>query len=240
MSDTAPSGRPASRREGSSACSMMAFAVPRASLPMRKTTVLPPRSTPVASASTFGLPSKTKPTMPSAAPTRSTDQPSWSIVSRIAPRWLAAGIQTRSPSIMPSRNFWLATRRVVDRPFAFAVLTSASFAAKILAQIASSSKRLAKLSKNFEICSSETPPILAKAASARPTAAAVTCRSLAGRCRTWPVSSTTRTASPGWNFLATSSVILTKRSPPTRMRSPAATESSWKMPVVGDAGFLLG
>ena len=55
---------------------MIASAVPRASDPMRMTTVLPVRSTPVASAKTLGRPSKTKPTTPSGARHASTDH--WS------------------------------------------------------------------------------------------------------------------------------------------------------------------
>ena len=61
----APAAAPLRRARASSACSWMAMAVPSASRPMRKTTVLPPRSTPVASAKTFGRPSNTNPITPS-------------------------------------------------------------------------------------------------------------------------------------------------------------------------------
>ena len=60
-----PAGRPAAASAGTTACVMIARAVPSASLPMRNTTVLPVRSTPVASANTFGRPSNTNPTTPS-------------------------------------------------------------------------------------------------------------------------------------------------------------------------------
>ena len=64
---------------GSSASAARARAVPSASEPMRKTTVLPPRITPAASAKTLGRPSNTKPTTPSGAVTCSTVQPACSI-----------------------------------------------------------------------------------------------------------------------------------------------------------------
>ena len=68
-STAAPSGSPAWASAGSSAWATIARAVPSASEPMRKTTVLPARITPVASAKTLGRPSKTKPTGPSGAMT---------------------------------------------------------------------------------------------------------------------------------------------------------------------------
>src|SRR5690554_2418566 len=60
-SDTAPSRRPAAAIAGSRACSAIARAVPRASEPIRNTTVFLERSTPVASANTLGRPSNTNP-----------------------------------------------------------------------------------------------------------------------------------------------------------------------------------
>ncbi len=65
---------------------MIAWAVPRASAPMRNTTVLPVRSTPVASANTFGRPSNTKPTTPRGAASWSTVQPACSVRSISRPR----------------------------------------------------------------------------------------------------------------------------------------------------------
>ena len=62
-----------SRSAGVSAWATMARAVPSASLPIRNTTVLPVRNTPVASANTFGRPSKTNPTTPSGARRDETD-----------------------------------------------------------------------------------------------------------------------------------------------------------------------
>ena len=54
---------------------MIACAVPSASLPIRNTAVLPVRSTPVASANTFGRPSNTNPTTPSGARHDDADHP---------------------------------------------------------------------------------------------------------------------------------------------------------------------
>ena len=72
-----PDGRPAPSNAGPSAWVTIASAVASASEPMRITTVLPVRTTPVASANTFGRPSNTKPTTPSGARRASTLQPSW-------------------------------------------------------------------------------------------------------------------------------------------------------------------
>ena len=116
---------------------MIARAVPSASLPMRNTTLLPPRSTPVASASTFGRPSNTNATTPSAAPTSSALQPSCSTRSSTWPRRLGAAIQPRRPSIIARRMSSLATRRVVERPRRCAAATSSALAAAIALQIAS-------------------------------------------------------------------------------------------------------
>ena len=64
----------------------MACAVPKASLPMRSTAVLPVRKTPAASANTFGRPSKTNATMPNGETTCSTFQPSCSTLLMTLPR----------------------------------------------------------------------------------------------------------------------------------------------------------
>mmetsp|Transcript_48138 Transcript_48138/g.112573 ORF Transcript_48138/g.112573 Transcript_48138/m.112573 type:complete len:336 (+) Transcript_48138:484-1491(+) len=178
---TAPSGSPASCRAGSRANRMSALAVPRASLPMRKTTVLPPRKTPVASANTFGRPSKTKPTTPKAAPMRSTFHPLCSTVCVTVPRRLLAFIQPRKPSIIPVLSFSVATRRVVDLPLAFASSTSETLATKTSSQTTLSSSRCANAAKKAEICSSVTDPIFSKAAMALPTASRLTFFSAAGK-----------------------------------------------------------
>jgi hypothetical protein len=64
--------------DGATACSISARAVPSASEPMRNTTAFPPRSTPHASATTLGRPSKTNATTPRRSRTCSSDQPSCS------------------------------------------------------------------------------------------------------------------------------------------------------------------
>ncbi len=83
---------------------MMACAVPSASLPMRKTAVLPLRRTPAASASTFGRPSKTKPTTPSGAATCSTVQPVWTMRSTTRPRNVSLSRHARRPRSCPAAS----------------------------------------------------------------------------------------------------------------------------------------
>ena len=117
---TAPAGSPAAASAGASACSTIARAVPNASLPMRKTTVLPVRSTPVASAKTFGRPSKTKPTTPSGLRHASTDQPSWAWVATRWARRVGLSRHVRRPSIIPARIEALSVSRPVARPRAAA------------------------------------------------------------------------------------------------------------------------
>ena len=71
---------------------------------MRITTVLPVRSTPVASANTLGRPSNTNPTTPSGARRASTDQPSWSTpVDRVVAAQRRRRATTRRPAIMSPR-----------------------------------------------------------------------------------------------------------------------------------------
>ena len=77
-SDIVPAGSPDAASAGSTALATIASAVPSASEPMRITTVFPVRTTPAASANTFGRPSNTKATTPSGALRASTDHPSWS------------------------------------------------------------------------------------------------------------------------------------------------------------------
>ena len=79
------------------------MAVPSASRPMRNTTVLPPRSTPVASAKTFGRPSNTNPITPSGARRRSTRQPGCSTPSMSWSRSDGMSRQVRRPATMSAR-----------------------------------------------------------------------------------------------------------------------------------------
>jgi len=76
ISEIVPAGSPACCRAGSSEVSQMAWAVASASDPMRSTAVLPVATTPAASASTLGRPSKTKAITPSGAVTMRTFQSS--------------------------------------------------------------------------------------------------------------------------------------------------------------------
>jgi hypothetical protein len=110
---------------------------------MRKTTVLPVRSTPQASAKTFGRPSNTNATTPSRSVTCSTVHPSCSTVRTTPPRPPAALRQARSPATMSSRIRGVSTSRVVERPRSRAASTSAALAAAIGAKLASSSSRSA-------------------------------------------------------------------------------------------------
>ena len=117
---------------------MIACAVSKASLPILKTQTFRLRSTPVASAKTFGRPSNTNPTTPSGALWDSIDQPSCTTVSR-ATLDDATVSQIRSASIMSCRIESLSTKRVIDLPVALAVATSTSLAARIALNTSSSS-----------------------------------------------------------------------------------------------------
>ena len=117
---TAPAGSPAARSAGRNACSTIACAVPNASEPIRNTTVLPLRSTPHASANTFGRPSNTKPTTPSGARRSSTDQPSCDTRSMVRPRSGISSRHVRRPATMSRRIVSDSTSRVVERPAALA------------------------------------------------------------------------------------------------------------------------
>ncbi len=122
----------------------MALAVPRASDPILKTTVLPDLRTPVASAKTFGRPSKTKPTTPRPALMRSTRHPAWSMVSAIVPRPEVMDAQSFSPSTMPARIVSESTSLVVERPRSRARSTSAALASAMGAKVAAWARRSAK------------------------------------------------------------------------------------------------
>ena len=143
---TAPSGSPVSTSAGSRACSTMARAVPSAADPIRKTTVLPERSTPVASANTLGRPSNTNPTTPRPDRTNCASQPVWGTFSMISPRPDEASRQVRKPSTMSARILGDSTSRVVVRPRAWAFSTSVRLASAMGAKALSSASSLAKAS----------------------------------------------------------------------------------------------
>ena len=162
-----PIGRPAAASAGSSACSTIARAVPSASDPIRNTAVLPVRTTPAASANTFGRPSNTNPTTPSGARLTSTSHPTCARVSITRSRAAGASRHVRNPAIMSARIVGDSSRRVVDRPPAAARSTSRRFAAAIGWNVSSSAMRAANTSKNSVICSSAHDPSASNAASAR-------------------------------------------------------------------------
>ena len=142
----APEGKPARSRAGLSAWVTIASAVPSASDPIRKTTVLPLRKTPHASANTFGRPSNTKPTTPRPALRCCTLQPSWLISSTTASLDDAVSRHIRRPSTISDRIVSESSSRVVDRPRLRARSTSAALASKIGAKAWSSASRLANSS----------------------------------------------------------------------------------------------
>ena len=82
---TALVGNPLASKAGRTARSIIACAVANASLPILNTQLFPERKTPVASAKTFGRPSKIKATTPNGALTEDTDQPLCSTVSITEP-----------------------------------------------------------------------------------------------------------------------------------------------------------
>ncbi|MNN29110.1 hypothetical protein D3C81_1427000 [compost metagenome] len=153
----------------------MACAVPNASLPMRKTAVLPVRKTPAASANTFGRPSKTNATMPNGETTCSTFQPSCSTLLMTLPRVAAASRQARRPAIMSPRMRSSASNRVVERPRALARSMSARLAVSMCAQHAGVSRRCANRSKNWLMASSDTADNAVNAAAARSIATDAAC-----------------------------------------------------------------
>ena len=170
-SDTAPSGSPAAASAGASAAATIASAVPSASDPMRMTTVLPVRSTPVASAKTLGRPSNTNPTTPSGARRAATDQPSWSMRASSASR-AAGGVAPRPQPGDHVVAHPIATARAASssgrRPSAAA--TSASLAARIGASTRVVGEAAGEASKNAVIWSSVHVASAAKAATAASTA----------------------------------------------------------------------
>ena len=118
---------------------MIACAVPKASLPIRNTAVLPVRSTPVASANTLGRPSNTNPTTPSGARHDDTDHPLCSTVDSCWSRRVGAAAQLRKPAAMSCRIPGDSCSRVVDRPLATAASTSIRLASRTREKTVSSS-----------------------------------------------------------------------------------------------------
>ncbi|CAB4566154.1 unannotated protein [freshwater metagenome] len=103
---------------------IIAFAVPKASLPIRNTTVFPLRSTPVASAKTFGRPSNTKPMTPKGARHCSTFHPECCTVDSSASGAISTSLHIVNAVIMSSRILPESSKRVTDRPRTRASLTS--------------------------------------------------------------------------------------------------------------------
>ena len=209
-----PSGSPAARNAGPSAWSTIARAVARASEPIRNTTVLPVRTTPQASANTFGRPSKTNPTTPSGARRASTDQSPCSMRSTAASRRLGESRQPRRPLTMSERIRSSSTRRVVDRPLAAAASTSAVLAAAIGPKQSSSASNAANRSKNSVICSSVAAASSANDLTASVTASATRAPTAAGISSSFPVDWTTMMRSPSRNRSARSADTTDTLSPP--------------------------
>ena len=111
----------------------------------------------------------------------------------------------RSPATMSARILSVRTRRVVERPAAFADATSRSLASRIGTAVVSSARRSAKRSKSSVICSSVQPLSAPNAAAAAVTASAAAACADAGMCRRSPVSWTTSSRSPGTNAAASAS-----------------------------------
>ena len=191
---SAPSGRPASRRAGTIARSRMAWAVPSASPPMRRTAVLPEARTPAASARTLGRPSKTKAMTPRGAVSVSTLHVSWSMTSRrresaslpsSSRRWA----HPRSPWAISSRTRSLTASRVVERPRSRAALTSSSLATWTAPQACS--RWSAKARKKEAMEAGVRVRMTWKASTAASTWLRTASRTRAGTCRSAPVSWTT-------------------------------------------------
>ena len=198
--DARLTGSPAVGSAGSSACATIARAVPSASEPIRNTTVLPVRSTPTASANTFGRPSNTNPTTPSGA-RLSLDAPPAVIDGR---RRVDRGRQARSRPAAQSvdharpTSSGVSSSRVVERPSAGGRARRRALAAVIaIRPTSASSSRSANSSKNREICASVHAASAANAATAASTAADATACSAAGTCSSAPVDGSTSSRSPG-------------------------------------------
>ena len=194
---------------------MIACAVRSASLPILNTAVLPVRSTPVASAKTFGRPSNTNPTTPSGARHADTDQ-SAVLDRRHVAAAAGSAMQPSCASRPPCRHAspGSARSRVVDRPFDNAASTSLRLASSTSANTASSSTVSAKRSKNSVIWSSvqlcERGESIRSARHRRRHQRVLG----AGMCNRSPVSCTITNRSPGLNARARSADTTVTRSPP--------------------------
>ncbi|CAB5004200.1 unannotated protein [freshwater metagenome] len=140
ISTTAPIGNPDFCNAGATTKAINCFAVPKASLPIRNTTVFPLRRTPVASANTLGRPSKTKPRTPSGAVRSSTSHPSCTTSDNCLSLDGSISRHMRKESIMSRRIESDNSRRVVERPRFIASETSEAFAARIREKTSSSDK----------------------------------------------------------------------------------------------------
>ena len=221
-------GSPAAASAGASAAATIASAVPSASEPMRITTVLPVRSTPVASAKTLGRPSNTNPTTPSGARRAATDQPAWSMrASSVSRRTPARRATTRSPATMSSRIRSDSTSRVVERPAAAAAATSASLAARIGASTSSSARRAGEAveeRRDLVVAARRQRGEGRHRARRRPAVAAAC--SAAGTCSRSPVSWTTSSRSPAGTRPPARPDTVVTRLPPNTIGWPACSATS--------------
>src|SRR5690606_29510742 len=131
---------------------------------------------------------------------------------------------------MPSRIASVASRRVVERPRAWATSTSRWFASRTRLQTRSSARCSAKRRKNSLMLSASTSPMRAKAAVARSTACRAISRSARGRWRSLPP--TAARLSPGAKRAARSASTETTWSPFTSSCMPATSLSKGAGPVM--------
>jgi len=221
-----PSGSPAARNDGTRAWRTIARAVANASDPMRNTTAFPVRTTPQASANTFGRPSNTNPTTPSGARHASTDHCGCSIRSITPSRRLEESRHPRRPPTMSARMRSSRTRRVVDRPLVAAAATSAAFASAIGANRSTSASAEANRSKKSVICSSFTEASSAKAWHAACTVSVTSSPIAAGISSSAPVDWTTIKRSPAANRPARSADTTVTLSPPNGISCPSVMLAS--------------
>ena len=198
---------------------MIAAAVPKASLPIRNTTVLPPFSTPVASANTFGRPSKTKPITPRGAFHCCTSQPECDTVLSSEVNDMSTDSHILKAAIISVRIFSVSMRRVVERPFAIAAAISDSLATAMEEKRESFANRSAAKAKKRLTCSVVVACNWEKADRAAPTRSEARWLTSFGMRRRAPDDAIPKTTSPSSRDAAKSSSIVTKVVP-TRTRSP--------------------
>jgi hypothetical protein len=213
----------------------MARAVPSASEPIRNTTALPVRSTPHASANTFGRPSNTKPTTPSGALRTSTDHPSCSTRPTDASRRLGESRQPRSPSIMPARMAVSSTSRVVDRPSLGRLHHVRCVGCGNRREHRVVGHRLREAIEEVrDLVVAACSESAEKPAAASPTATWTSSWTSAGTCRRTPVDCTTRSRSPARNRCASSASTYVTRLPPNGTGCPATRLLSASIWCCGD------